>query len=94
MGSKQQLLQRICLSVIFVGWLGMLVEAWPVLVSRLSALQWGAGSMIHLSAIGLVVVLEHGQSAPQRSHMAVRVLVPSFLLSWIFYLSLISRLGQ
>ena len=94
MGSKQQLLQRICLSVIFVGWLAMLVEAWPVLLSRLSALQWVAGSMIHLGAIMLVAVLEHGQSAPQPSRMDVRVLVPCFLLSWIFDLSLISKLGQ
>ena len=94
MGSKQQLLQRIGLSATFVGWLVILVGAWPVLVSRLSVLQWVGGSMIHLGAIGLVVVVEHRQSAPQPSRGEVRVLVGCFLASWGFYLSLISKLGQ
>ena len=94
MASKQQLLQRIGLSVIFVGWLGMLVEAWPVLVSRLSALQWATGSMIHLGAILLVVAVERRPSTPQPSRMDVRVLVASLLSSWIFDLSVISKLGK
>lgn len=92
---SERILPPIGLGLVGLGALAMLIDVWPLLVAKLSGLQWLGGGMIHLGALGVVVdVCRRRETAPQQMALQIRMLVMCMLVSWSFDLSLLTKVAH
>jgi hypothetical protein len=93
--TKSRILPFIGLGLVALGWLTVLLEAWPVLTAQLDPLQWFSLGAIHVGAIGMAfeaVRKSYAAAAPLRS--VVLVLAMTMMMSWCSYLSLLNKIGK
>jgi hypothetical protein len=93
--ASARFLQPICLGLVGLGLLELLIEAWPLLVAKLSVLQWLAGGMIHLGTLCVVIdACRRREAGPEQMARQIRMLVVCMFVSWTFHLSLLTKLAQ
>jgi hypothetical protein len=93
--SSERFIQPIWFGLMGLGPLGMLIDVWPLLVAKLSVLQWLAGGMIHLGALGVVIdVCRRREAGPERMARQIQVLLICMLSSWTFDLSLLTKVAH
>jgi hypothetical protein len=93
--KSMERVQLVAVSVVFAGWILEIVDAWPILVARLSALMWVPVVSIHGGALVLAFhVYLRSRKLPALASGEVLTLLSAWMMTWALDFSIFTKLGK
>ncbi|MEO8178832.1 MAG: hypothetical protein ABI895_08370 [Deltaproteobacteria bacterium] len=86
--------QLVAVGIMLAGWIVMIVDAWPQLVTRLSSLLWVSVVAIHGGALVVAVHVYLESRKQATTSREILNLLSSWLMTWVLDFALFTKLGK